>query len=299
LGAEIDLAVLERMIEADPDQLLELMELALAERVLIESPGAVGHYAFAHTLIRETIYEQLSATRRARLHLRAGEAIEASASGRPDDHAEQLAHHFGQAGDDGRSYEYQLRAARAAARVYATQAAIAHYDAGLQTAGRLGLSPGTDERMRGMLVQRGWHRYLSGDIEGCLADYADALEAARAAGDRRLEADALDRMAFSDKLADVERSESRHRKALAIAEELGNVELQIRALGRLSLLLSNQLDLEGAVELGNRALDLARDSGDEQDRASAIDALKLAALQLGDAEELLELTGELEAMQRG
>jgi tetratricopeptide (TPR) repeat protein len=299
LGADIELAVLERMIDTDTDELLKLMELALAERVLVESRDAVGRYAFAHALIRETIYEQLSATRRARLHLRAGQALEAMKADRLDDHAEQLAHHFVQGEDDRKSFDYRLRAAEAAARVHATQAAIAHYDAGLETGGRLGLSFATDERMRRALAERGWLRYVGGDIEGCLTDYANALEAARAAGDRGLEADALDRMAFTDKLADVERSEAQHRSALAIAEELGDVQLQIRVLGRLSLVLSNQLDLEGAVRLGDRAHDLARRSGDQRGRALALDALKLAALQLGDPDLLLALTRELETIERG
>jgi class 3 adenylate cyclase len=298
LGAEIELAVLERMIEADTDELLELMELALAERVLVESPDAVGRYMFVHALIRETIYEQLSATRRARLHLRAGRALEALKADRLDEYAEQLAHHFAQAGDDAKGFEYRPRAAEAAARVHATQAAIAHYDAALETGGRLGLSAATDERMRGMLVERGWLRYVSGETEGHLADFASALEAARSAGDRRLEADALDRTAFTDKLADVGRAETQHREALAIAEELGDVQLQIRVLSRLSLVLSNQLDLEGALGLGGRALQLARRTSDEHDRALAMDALKLAALQLGESDRLLELTSELEAIER-
>ena len=298
LGPEIELDVLERVLEATGDELLELMELAVAERVLVESSDAIGRYAFAHALIRETIYEQLSATRRARMHQRAGEALEALRTDRLDRYAEQLAHHFVRAGDEGKSFEYRLRAARAAARVNATHSAIAHYDAAAETGGRLGLSAAIDDRMRRMLVERGWLRYVAGDVEGCLADYECALEAARSAGDVRVEADVLDRWAFIDKLADAERSEAQHREALAIAQELGDSQLQIRVLSRLSLLLSNQLDLEGAVRLGHRALELARGSGDERDRALAMDALKLAALQLGEPDRLLELTAELEAIER-
>ena len=298
LGPEFELSVLVRMLDADADQLLDLMELASAERVLVETSDVIGRYAFAHALIRETIYEQLSATRRARLHLRAGEALEAVAPDRLEDNAEQLAHHFAQAGEERKSFEYQLRAAKAATRVYATRAAIAHYDAALETGDRLGLRANSDERMRAMLVERGWLRYVGGDVEGCLVDYANALDAARIAGDRRAEADALDRLAFTDKLADVGRAEGRHRAALAIAEELGDEQLQVRILSRLSLLLSNQLNLDGARKLGDRALDLARTSGDEHDRALAIDALKLVAFQLGEPDLLEELTRELEAIER-
>jgi class 3 adenylate cyclase/tetratricopeptide (TPR) repeat protein len=298
LGPEIELDVLARVLEVSADELLESMDLALAERVLVESPDAIGRYGFAHALIRETIYGRLSATRRARLHQRAGEALEALRADRLDRYAERLAHHFVRAGDDGKSFDYRLRAARAAARVNATHSAIAHYDAAVETGERLGLSAASDERMRQMLVERGWLRYVAGDVEGCLADYQCALEAARSTGDVFVQADVLDRWAFIDKLADAARSEAQHREALAIAQELGDSQLQIRVLSRLSLLLSNQLDLEGAVGLGHRALELARASGDERDRALAMDALKLAALQLGEPDRLLELTAELEAIER-
>ncbi len=298
LGPEIELDVLARVLEATTDELLESMDLALTERVLVESPDAIGHYGFAHALIRETIYERLSVTRRARLHERAGQALEALRADRLDRYAEQLAHHFVRAGDEGKSFEYRLRAARAAARVNATQSAIAHYDAAVETGGRLGLSAAIDERMRRMLVERGWLRYVAGDVEGGLGDYQCALEAARSAADVFVQADVLDRWAFIDKLADAERSEAQHRQALAMAQELGDSQLQIRVLSRLSLLLSNQLDLEGAVRLGDRALELARASGNERDRALAMDALKLAALQLGEPDRLLELTAELEAIER-
>ena len=141
LGREFDLDALERLTGGDKEELLEAIEGALAEHVLVEVPDIAGRCAFAHALIRETIYEQLSAARRARLHLRAGEALEELYPDRLDEHADLLAHHYVQAGDDERSLEYQLRAARAAWRVYAPEAAIVHHSAALETAMRLGLSP--------------------------------------------------------------------------------------------------------------------------------------------------------------
>ena len=243
---------------------------------MVEAPIRSGVFAFAHGLIRETIYERLSAIRRARLHLRAGQALEALKAHRLDDYAEQLAHHYGQGGDDSKSFEYQLRAARAAARVHASEAAIAHYDTGLETGMGLGLSPATDERIRRLLVERGWLRYVGGDIEGSLTDYASALEAARTSADRRLEADALDHIAFIDKLADAELSQHQHRAALAIAEELGDVQTADSRPRSALAAGSNQLDLAGPWRSAT-APRLARRSA-RRDRAGALDAIKLAAL---------------------
>ena len=296
IGREFELDILERVTGSDADELLDLVERAAAERVLVELPEAIGRYAFAHTLIRATIYEQLSSTRRARLHLRVGEAL--AGADRLDEEAATLARHFTLGGDDARSFEHQLHAARAAAQVYALEAALAHYDAARESGARLGLSPETDESMRQLPLERGWVRQMIGDGEAAVADYGTALELARTAGDRHMEAKALDQLAYAEKGFDVERSIAYQGQALRIAEDLADAPAQVSILNRLSLAHSNQLDLGRAVEVGERALALAGETGDERDRVRALDALKLAALQLGELDRLEELTSELDQIER-
>jgi class 3 adenylate cyclase/DNA-binding SARP family transcriptional activator/tetratricopeptide (TPR) repeat protein len=298
LGSEFELAALERMTGTDPDELLDAMDRALEASVLVESVELVGRYAFAHGLIRETIYARLSAARRARLHARAGDALAAIHAERLDDYAAQLANHFLLAGDDARSFPYQLRAARIAATIYAAETAIRHYSAALDAGDRLGLSLQNDERMRQAFFERAWARHSAGDLEAALADYGRVLDAARVAGDRRLEAQALNGMGYAEKLFDIDRAQEHHRAALVIANELGDPQLQVMSINRLSLAMSNQLDLAGALESGERALEIARAAGGEHGRAIAIDALKLAALQLGDLDRLEQLTAELAELDR-
>ena len=139
---------------------------------------------------------------------------------------------------------------------------------------------------------------MTGDFEAGVADYGRALDAARATGDRRLQAEALDSLAFAEKSFDVERSGAHHHEALAIASELGDVPIQVRILSRIAIARANHLDLAGALSAGERALELAERTGDDHDRALAIDALKLTALQLGDLDRLETLTAELEELER-
>ena len=106
-----------------------------------ESPAAVGQYSFAHALIRETIYEQISLTRRAQLHRRIGEAIEGALGDTAQQRAGSLAYHFSAAGDMRKAYEYHSQAAAAAALVYAVEPALAHYTAALEAGAKLGLDP--------------------------------------------------------------------------------------------------------------------------------------------------------------
>ncbi len=75
-GREFALDVLEQVAEMPADRIAETLEEAIAARIVEESPSSIGTYSFAHALIRESIYEQISLTRRAQMHHRIGEAIE-------------------------------------------------------------------------------------------------------------------------------------------------------------------------------------------------------------------------------
>lgn len=66
IGRSFDVKLLERLVGRGEDQLLAALEAATAGAVLIESSEAMGRFVFAHALIRHSLYETLSALRRAR-----------------------------------------------------------------------------------------------------------------------------------------------------------------------------------------------------------------------------------------
>ncbi len=68
IGGEFDLAALERASGVPADRLAELLDEAVLAGVIVEARDAEDCYAFAHALLRETLYEGLTAARRARLH---------------------------------------------------------------------------------------------------------------------------------------------------------------------------------------------------------------------------------------
>ena len=76
LGREFALDALAGLGAMSEDELLEVLNEAMAARVVSELPGAVNGLRFAHVLIRDTLYEGLTTARRVRLHRRALEALE-------------------------------------------------------------------------------------------------------------------------------------------------------------------------------------------------------------------------------
>ena len=113
LGEEFELGPLADVLELGDERVLELVETAASHRFVGESPDAVGRYRFTHALIRETLYGQLGAMRRARLHLRVADALE-RLHAEDANHLAGIADHLYKAAPAGavdRAYAYALRAA--------------------------------------------------------------------------------------------------------------------------------------------------------------------------------------------
>jgi tetratricopeptide (TPR) repeat protein len=127
-GLDFDLRVLARAAECRELDALDAVEQA--ERAgLVEEYGP-NQYRFVHALVRAALRDELSQSRRVRLHLQVGEALEAVYAAVLDDHADALAYHFSEAipaGATAKAFEYTVAAARRAARLFANADAVAGF----------------------------------------------------------------------------------------------------------------------------------------------------------------------------
>ena len=76
IGRDFDASLHERVVGLGEDEYLNALDEALSTGLVVET-GSDASYSFSHALIRETLYEGMSAARRARIHRRVGEALEA------------------------------------------------------------------------------------------------------------------------------------------------------------------------------------------------------------------------------
>src|SRR5439155_4910741 len=76
--------------------------------------GSAPRYRFAHTLVRATLYEELSPGRRVVLHRRVAEVLETLYAAHLDDHLPAIAHHYARAAAPaaltGKAVDYARRA---------------------------------------------------------------------------------------------------------------------------------------------------------------------------------------------
>jgi class 3 adenylate cyclase len=150
IGRDFDLELLARASDTDEDDLLDLLEAA-ETAALVRAPATVaGRFTFTHALIQRTLYQDLSANRRARAHERIAEALEDLTAGAPGERVGELAHHWAQAmrpADNAKALDYAMQAGAAAFAALAPAEAIRWYAQALDLMG-----PDGDPHQRAQLL---------------------------------------------------------------------------------------------------------------------------------------------------
>ena len=150
-GRGFDLDLVEAVTGLEDESALDAAEAAVLAGLLLEDDRAAGRYRFAHALVRETIYEDISRARRARLHARVADALVVVRGAEPEPAAE-MAYHCWQATPvigAAQALPHLLRAGEQAAAQLAYEAADEQFERALQLAGQLPASPqATDQEIR-------------------------------------------------------------------------------------------------------------------------------------------------------
>ena len=148
IGRSFSIDVLEALAGTRGERLFDALEEAAERRIIEGEPGAPTRFAFAHALIRETLYASLSGPRRVALHRRIGAILEQRHGGDPDPPYGELAYHFVQAAEPGaaaKAVDFSTRAAQRALAALAYEEAAGHFGRALEA---LELSEAPDERTR-------------------------------------------------------------------------------------------------------------------------------------------------------
>lgn len=209
IGREFPALALARVLASAPDrpasaeaaigaadQLLTILEEAEQADLIAEAPGVLGSYRFVHVLFRETIYDGLRSTRRARLHRLVGDALADLYAADPTPHVAELAHHFLMAvpaGDAARAVAYCQQAGDHALALFSYAAAAEQYQNALRVLdlaqqGRTpsatpdqGAAPpvGFAERRCDLLLSLGDAQRLAGEMDAARTTFAEAATLAR------------------------------------------------------------------------------------------------------------------------
>ena len=269
IGRSFDLRILKRLtgLTGGLDvHIQHLQEVSLIELLREE-------YAFRHVLIQESAYDSILIKKRTELHIQIAETLEELHSDRIEEFAPLLAHHFYSA-QDSRSLKYDLLAGENAARLYANPEAATHFRRALEVARR---NSSDLDQIRYLFSELGRVLELAGRYEQALENYDELLEFGRQRGDRSIELAALMAKAplFSifTPLHNSSLSEKLLIQALEISREVGDRAAQARLSWNLMLNYLFSKHPDEALEHGQLALSLARESDNREQLAYVLNDL--------------------------
>ncbi len=183
IGAVIDFDVLVAVSDLNEDAVLDALDEATAMSLLRETLS--GSYEFTNAIIRSTLYDELSAARRARRHRQIAESLEGR--GKTDEDAAALAYHFRRAGvADIRAVDYAAAAGDHALERLAFDQAVALFSQALEAAEAV--EAGSDRRCR-LLIRLGTAQRLAA-VPAHRETLLEAAGLARTLGDAELLAQA-------------------------------------------------------------------------------------------------------------
>ena len=275
IGRSFDLDTLRAASGRSEEETIMALEELIAQRLIHENPAPdvvqAPRYDFNHEKLRELIYEETGLARRRLLHQRVAQALidrqrtPATASAL----AGSIAQHYQLAGRLAEAAEYFYRAGEYARSLYANAEALAHYQAALNA--------GYPDAAR-------LHERL-GDLQTLRGEYQAALQSYETAA-------ALDRSQsdyfahLEHKLGQVYQRQGKRDLAethfAAALRTLTEPSVQAQIYTDWSLSAHHRGDTDRALELAQRALELAESSTDQRAHAQAHNVLGVLARHQGD-----------------
>jgi DNA-binding SARP family transcriptional activator len=289
IGRDFGLPLLERVVSLDEDELLAALDAVIDAGLISEAPSPPGSCSFSHALIRETLYEGMSAPRRARFHRRIAEALE-QAGAQDDRQLIALALHFTRAASPenaGKAIEYATRAGRQTTSLLAHEEAAGHYQRALEVQEQF--QPEARALRCELLLLRGEAQMRAGERPPAWEALREAAGIATALGDSA----GIARAAIGASHRYVQQPGVVDGELIALLEQALEVVAGQRTLARIQLLAR----LCGALyfsperarmhELSAEAMEIAEALDDSTARAYAFGAVRRANWEPGRLSERL------------
>jgi len=286
LGREFTVGVVAEIAGESADVVLDLIEEALARELVTAGDG--HSLRFAHALIQEVAYAELSSRERQRLHRRAAAALQSRLDGTsakglgPEESLDAIAHHLRQAaplGVSAEALEATLQAAQRAQSQLAYESAVVLFRQALDLLPSVPQAPVANQEL---LLDLARCHFRSGAVGQAWRVCKQAADIGRAAGDAVLMADAatIVRGLRNDPVCD-----EIHALCRETLGRLGSADpvRRARVLAQFALTASPWTEAES--EPGLRALQAAEATGDPD---ALFLALQARQLDLSNPLHLLE-----------
>jgi tetratricopeptide (TPR) repeat protein len=246
VGRPFDFALLQRAADLGEAEAAESVEELVRHRVL---RGGGDGLEFSHDRLREVVHGQLVPARRALLHRRVAEALEALHAGALDAHALALGTHYREGEAWGKAVVHLNQAGVLASLRYAKRDAVACYEQGLAALAHLPDSRQTREQAAELRFNLALGLFSVGQFERAKESYLEAERLALALEDHRRLGQIHGGMTYLlGSEGDFESATRSGLRALTIAASLGDLGLEVWTSIGLGRVYFGQGNYRAAIE---------------------------------------------------
>jgi class 3 adenylate cyclase/tetratricopeptide (TPR) repeat protein len=296
IGKNVPLALLQAVADlAEPDLRRGLGHLQAGELLYEANCFPDREYVFKHALTHEVAYAGLLKERRQLLHARIVEAVEALYPGRLIEHVERLGHHAALGEVWEKAWTYLRQAGAKAFARSANQEAVACFEESLFALRRLPESRETIERAIDLWFDLRNAYFALGDFGHIFESLREAERLAEAIADRRRLGAVRSYLTASFMLAgDFDRAIEEGHRAIAIADEVGQLGVRVVASFNLCVLYHYLADYRRSMEWSRQNIE--RLEGDLVRERFGLAGLPAALSRTIHASSLIELGRFAEAL---
>jgi DNA-binding CsgD family transcriptional regulator/tetratricopeptide (TPR) repeat protein len=275
-GRQFTVQELAASSDADVQQVLTGLEPAVHAGIIQWNVDRSETCQFTHALIRETIYEELPAIDRLRLHGAAGDALVRVHAQHPEHELARIAHHYYQSaglGNTDKAATFALQAAERAVRVCAYEDALLHYNHVIEVLEKANRD--RDERLARAYILKGCALRQLGLIPESMEAFLEAVNRTRGTGSAGLLVDALAFLSMTTRHLERQNFIPLLDRTLALLPQT-DPGSRAKALATRAFAQRSLPDQSGIEPLVDEAIDVAYRSGDTTVRCACYQLTMMA-----------------------
>ena len=298
IGQEFSYDLLEPLTES-PKNLSNLLEEAVKQGILEQNfSNDRPQYQFKQPLMQEVAYHSLLRRDRRRFHQVVGKTIEILYPKNLKANFDLLAHHFYEAKNWPKAFEYTLEAMEQASYSYACQEALTSIDRALDIISK-GQWERSDVKSLDLFFRKGKIHFCMGQMGAAKTVFENLLLEARRLCDHNTEAEALFRLGWISFYMHQPRSaQTLLIKAIRLSRQKDFPEILLKATGFLGFVYAVLGNLKEAAYLLTEAFDLGVKLDKSEGKAWTLVNLARYYNWIGEFEKTLELCRQLHMLNQ-
>lgn len=279
IGKRFTLRLAHELNLFDEKTVSEILSFLTNDQLLIRKEEFAGervYYEFANQSLQCLLYRGLDKGKRISWHRKVGELLEKLSTKEDEESVFEIAHHYLEAGELDKAYQYALLSAEKMEQRFASHEVLRYLESAIKVASKFSDRQKVEEKLAAALIKRADFCKKVGELNQAEKDYKAILKLIQGSSDLRPLAKIYNHLAETYRLKhDYKKGISCAEKALEILQKLDDPLELANTLSYMGLLYWTDSKYKEALDAFHKALEIDRRLGNKSAVASTLNNMGL------------------------